>query len=81
MSIYGNITNNSRSQFYFDKLYGNKMLMEDSASSDGVFVGRFVLVEYGLEPEKCAIEATYKSEDKNYYKGKEKIIPRNNIIS
>lgn len=47
MGFYGNITNTSRTQFQFDKIYPNRAMMNLQASSDGVYIGRFVLVEYG----------------------------------
>lgn len=46
MSFYGNITNTSRTQFQFDKTFPNRVTMDKNASTDGVYVGRFVLVEY-----------------------------------
>lgn len=48
MSFYGNITNTSKTTFSFDKIYANRRDMDDAcASGDGVFLGRYVLVEYG----------------------------------
>ncbi len=49
MSFYGNITNTSRTQFQFDKIYPNKVEMENHKSTDGIYAGRFVLVEYDSE--------------------------------
>ena len=46
MGFYGNITNTSRTQFQFDKTYPNRATMDNSAKSDGVYIGRYVLVEY-----------------------------------
>lgn len=46
MSFYGNITNTSRTQFQFDKTFPNRVTMDKNASTDGVYIGRFVLVEY-----------------------------------
>ncbi len=48
-SFYGNITNTSRTQFQFDKIYPNRYEMDRSATRDGVYLGRYVLVEYDDE--------------------------------
>lgn len=49
MGFYGNITNTSRTQFQFDKIYSNRTIMDNSTSLDGIYIGRFVLVEYDNE--------------------------------
>lgn len=46
MSFYGNISNAGKTQMSFDRVYPNRKIMEENAQTDGVFVGRFVLVEY-----------------------------------
>ena len=46
MGFYGNITNTSRTQFQFDKTYPNRYAMDLNASLDGIYVGRYVLIEY-----------------------------------
>lgn len=46
MGFYGNITNVSKTQFSFDKIYPSRRSMDLSCDGDGVFIGRFVLVEY-----------------------------------
>lgn len=46
MSFYGNIKNTARTQFYFDRIYPNRQAMDKNAGDDGIFAGRFVLVEY-----------------------------------
>lgn len=48
MGFYGNITNTSKTIFTFDKIYSNRLQMDNSCTSDGIFLGRYVLVEYGL---------------------------------
>lgn len=47
MGFYGNITNTSKTQFNFDRIYPNRKAMDDACKADGVALGRFVLVEYG----------------------------------
>ena len=49
MGFYGNITNVSRTQFQFDKIYATRTSMEAHCSSDGVYPGRYVLIEYGSQ--------------------------------
>ena len=45
--FFGNIQNAERTQLRFDKIYPNRKAMEDGLKNgDGVFVGRFVLIEY-----------------------------------
>ena len=46
MGFYGNITNTSRTQFVFDRTYSNRAQMDSFANADGVYIGRYVLVEY-----------------------------------
>lgn len=46
MSFYGNISNAGKTNLTFDKIYPNRKTMIDEQSSDEVFIGRFVLVEY-----------------------------------
>ena len=46
MSFYGNITNTSRAPFTFDRIYSSRHAMEANREQDGVYAGRFVLVEY-----------------------------------
>lgn len=46
MGFYGNITNTARTQFQFDRIYRNRAEMDQASSSDGIYAGRFVLVEY-----------------------------------
>ncbi|WP_444210519.1 hypothetical protein [Dialister succinatiphilus] len=48
MGFYGNITNTSKTTFAFDRIYNNRLQMDNNCASDGVFLGRYVLVEYGL---------------------------------
>lgn len=48
MGFYGNISNTSKTTFTFDRIYSNRLQMDNSCTSDGIFLGRYVLVEYGL---------------------------------
>ena len=46
MGFYGNITNTSRTTFQFDKVYPSRKMMDASCREDGIYNGRYVLVEY-----------------------------------
>lgn len=46
MSFYGNISNANKTNLTFDKIYPNRKQMEEYVEKDGVFVGRFVFIEY-----------------------------------
>ncbi len=67
MGFYGNITNASRTQFSFDKIYPNKYEMFANATTDGVYVGRYALVEYDLDTGADTYTSTlYKYGDNMY---------------
>ena len=46
MGFYGNITNTSKTTFVFDKIYPNRYTMENKMGSDGIYMGRYILIEY-----------------------------------
>lgn len=46
MGFYGNISNMARTQFQFDRIYTSRTEMDNAASEDGVYTGRYVLVNY-----------------------------------
>jgi hypothetical protein len=60
--IYGNITNTARTQFQFDRIYPNKKEMDECKDSDGIYHGRYVLIEYGENPARNATELIEKNE-------------------
>ena len=49
MGFYGNITNNAKTQFQFDKIYPNRYQLDKLAKSDDIYIGRYVLIEYDNE--------------------------------
>ena len=68
MGFYGNITNTSNTTFSFDRIYPNRLAMDANANNDGVFIGRYVLVEYQEEAAyPVAYHATETSEDSGQY--------------
>ena len=75
MGFYGNITNTSRTQFQFDRTFPNRTVMDQFIGTDGVYIGRFVLVEYdkALAADWC-ITAYMKTDANNirrFYTGKD----------
>ena len=46
MGFYGNISNVNKTNMTFDKVYSNRKSMDESCALDGVYAGRYVLVEY-----------------------------------
>lgn len=46
MGFYGNISNVNKTNMTFDKVYSNRKVMDESCALDGVYTGRYVLVEY-----------------------------------
>lgn len=49
MGFYGNITNTAKTQFSFDRVFSNRKEMDKGATTDGIYPGRYVLVEYDTE--------------------------------
>ena len=68
MAFYGNITNTSQTTFQFDRIYSNRLEMEVNCPNDGIFVGRYVLVEYD---DEAAFPVVYKINNKFYTTPKE----------
>ena len=62
MGFYGNISSVNKSTFQFDKIYSNRAEMEDNCKNDGVFIGRYVLVNYDQELSAASILATLRNE-------------------
>lgn len=50
MGFYGKVTNSSKTQFSFDRIYSNRVAMDKSVNTDSVFVNRYVLIEYDQTP-------------------------------
>lgn len=45
-TFYGNIINKNRANFIFDRIYSNRVEMEQNAAQDNVYLNRYVLIEY-----------------------------------
>ena len=55
MGFYGNLNSVNKSSFQFDKVYANRYEMDRSANSDGIFTGRYVLVDYDSTTSEPAV--------------------------
>lgn len=53
MGFYGNIANTSKTTFSFDLIYDSRWQMDQNAETDGVFLGRYVLIQYDAVPIKA----------------------------
>ena len=65
MGFYGNITNVNKSTFQFDKIYSNRKAAADGAATDGIFVGRYVLVDYDTVVDFDQLMDTLQNIDEN----------------
>ncbi len=63
MGFYGNITNTSKTQFQFDKIYSSRYDMESQARTDGIYTGRYVLVEYDTELSQDSFYRVFINDD------------------
>lgn len=45
-NFYGNLSNSTRSHFQFDKIFKNRYEMDLGSATDGIYIGRHVLVNY-----------------------------------
>lgn len=84
MGFYGNITNTSKTQFQFDRTYPNRATMEATMNVDGVYAGRYVLIEYdsNLEQTLDAFPRVYMQNNIAYFAssaGQRTMVTRNDI--
>ena len=47
MGFYGDVTGVASTQFSFDKTFPNRVALDGNPAGDGVYINRFVLIEYG----------------------------------
>lgn len=80
-SFYGNMKNTSRSSFIFDRIYSSRVEMEEALYNqidsngaivgDGVFINRYILINYGYSPEgayKVTKDEVTKDNYQDYYR-------------
>lgn len=63
MGFYGNITNTARTQFQFDKTYPNRYEMEQKTKIDGIYAGRYILIEYDSNVKFDYMRRVWKKSD------------------
>lgn len=81
MGFYGNITNTSRTQFQFDKIYPSRAEMDASTYTDGIYAGRYVLVEYDSDVHQSSFQRVFINDpDGQMYNAKD-VTAANNKIS
>lgn len=68
MSFYGNITSNPLTTY--DKIYPNRYLMDQNASSDGVLPGRQILIEYDTPFDSGDLQIDLSEINGNYEKNR-----------
>lgn len=66
MGFYGNITSASKTQFSFDRIYPNRQKMEENMVEDGIYMGRFVLIDYDQDVTKDQYRLFYYENEKFY---------------
>lgn len=65
MGFYGNMTNSVKTNMTFDRKYSSRKAMDEAVSGDGVYAGRYVLVEYGLDWTSSVVSDVYNNTDVN----------------
>lgn len=81
MGFYGNITNTSKTQFQFDKIYSSRYDMESQARTDGIYAGRYVLVEYDTELSQDSFYRVFINDDDGQMYNAPGVIADTNKIS
>lgn len=60
MGFYGNIKDIEKNKsFVFDRIFANRKQMDENASTDGVYTGRYVLVEYDTDASSLDFKKAY----------------------
>lgn len=77
MSLYGKVKKVGSSTFQFDRVYSNRAAMEAQMNEDGVYAGRYVLVEYGQRYGLADGTNNNASSDVTLYNGQDNEIVEN----
>ena len=59
MGFYGNslaASGAAKTQFTFDRIYSNRYEMDLNCLNDGVYIGRYVLIDYGVDDEYSGVQ-------------------------
>ena len=81
MGFYGNITNTSKTQFQFDKIYSSRYDMESQARTDGIYAGRYVLVEYDTDLSQDSFYRVFINDNNGQMYNAPDVIAENNKIT
>ena len=79
MGFYGRIANSNKTAFSFDRIYSTRSAMDLACTSDEVFIGRYVLVEYDEPPITGYYNGTNFYNSNTYYP-QSMITPRQGIV-
>ena len=79
-TFYGNFTDNSKPSFQFDRIYPNYTIMRLLEKSDGIFIGRQVLIEYDLNPIDFFLKYASDSNFNDFFISKNISFSENNTI-
>ena len=79
MGFYGKVTNTNKTAFSFDRIYSTRRAMDLACSSDEVFIGRYVLVEYD-EPPITGYYSNGNFYNSNTYYPQSMMTPREGIV-
>lgn len=79
-TFYGNFTDNSKPSFQFDRIYPNYTIMKLLEKSDGIFVGRQILIEYDLNPIDFFLKYASDSNFNDFFISKNISFSENNTI-
>ena len=64
MGFYGNslaASSAAKTQFTFDRIYSNRYEMELNCLNDGVYIGRYILIDYGIDDEYSGVQVYEKN--------------------
>ena len=61
--FYGNIAHSNKTAIQFDRIYHSRKEMDESIAGDGIFVGRYVLIDY----DEPAISGYYVQAQNRFY--------------
>ena len=64
--FYGNMTNSVKTSLTFDKKYSSRKAMDKGVLTDGIYAGRYVLVEYSLDWSTDIVSNELNNSDLNY---------------
>ena len=67
MGFYGKVEHTDKLNFVIDRIYPNRREMEASVNEDGIFIGRYVLVDYEQEATNPYIRLYKDADSMDFY--------------